>query len=139
LRRSLSEGGQPNPKQRKLSAFGVASVADATVASLQHIVETDMGRLIYAKDLPFGFAEEPLVQQLIRSVLKAGKAGMTLPSAADLADPSFAPRRLTLMLPKRGRVGRALIDEMHSHGVATLKGRTDHLVDRCVPSPQSVK
>ena len=46
---------------------------------------------------------------------------MTLPSPADRANPQFTPRRLTLTLPGRRRLGTTQIDKMHAHGMAGLK------------------
>ena len=115
-------------KQTKIGNFGVGAVSSDQIVAAQHAVDIDMSRLVYGKDLSFAFAEWPLVEQLARSLLKAGAAGMTLPSPADRANPQFTPRRLTLTLPGRKRLGTTQIDKMHAHGMAGLKERVGSLV-----------
>ena len=129
LKRTMSApAGARVRKQTKIGNFGVGAVTSDQIVAAQHAVDIDMSRLVYGKDLSFAFAEWPLVEQLTRSLLKAGAAGMTLPSPADRANPQFTPRRLTLMLPRKDRLGTTQIDKMHAHGMAGLKERVGSLV-----------
>ena len=130
LKRTMSApaGGARARKQTKIGDFGAGAASNGQIVAAQHAVDTDVSRLVYGKDLSFAFAEWPLVEQLARSLLKAGAAGMTLPSPADRANPQFTPRRLTLTLPKRDRLATTQIDTMHAHGMTELKGRVESLV-----------
>lgn len=98
------------------------------IVAAQHAVDTDMSRLIYGKGLAFAFAEWPLVEQLGRSLLRAGALGMVLPTPAGRANPQFTPRRLTLTLPGGKRIGTSQIDAMHAHGMSELTKRVGGLV-----------
>ena len=73
LKRAMSApAGARVRKQTKIGNFGVGAVTSDQIVAAQHAVDVDMSRLVYGKDLSFAFAEWPLVEQLARSLLKAG-------------------------------------------------------------------